>query len=1272
MNCNLRIWVLPVFLFVSILSTPVSALEISECKGALEPSVPGDCSGITYEGCCDLMGRVLYCKKNNLYCIDCADGFEYCAWNSSGYYDCGQEDGMVDPLGQFPLQCGGDCSLLCTSESACSGECPGSCGNCDGDAICLEDGTCYTPQCDNKECGLDAMGFVCGICPFGTECVDALGKCMLVPESCLPMDGPGCDGCGCEGCVCDLIPSCCTENWDIMCATVCELECGHDCSPCPEEPSCDGLECGTYCGVTCGECPVQEVCYQFQCCQPACTGKVCGPDGCGGKCGECDGYDKCEDGICIECKPKCKGKACGPDGCGGECGICEGAAQCIDSQCVLESCAGSCNSQSPFECFCDSECDHMGDCCLDVCDVCPDLGFCNSACQGIKGKGCCDGQTLMWCDESEILTSDCLVQGTKCGWSAAQKRYGCKTNGTPDPSGNNPMDCSELCTATCNGKECGSDGCAGSCGDCLGDEVCTAGGTCCTVSCSVDGCGPDGCGGSCGECPDGMNCDGVVCIEGTPSGCVPGDDAGCAGCACEECVGSIDPFCVDEQWDSFCASLCDSECGADCPCIPDCAGKECGDDGCGGACGECDEGLFCTPAGACSSQCFPDCFGKECGDDGCGDDCGECSEGDYCSDTGECLLDCDGIPWEGCCDDNVLKYCDSGVLILKSCENEPDCGWDDDNKWYSCGLEAGSEDPTGIFPLSCEGYCGPKCDSRECGDDKCGGVCGECADEELCVKGACVPDDCGPLTYQGCCDGADTLWWCEGGQPDSLECEGKGPCGWSANDGYYNCGTEGEEESSGDFPKACPPGIGCDPDCKGKVCGADGCGGNCGECSDAEVCKSGICILPPPDEGPDIVGTEDTGTVADDPVSPPGKKSGGCNATPLSSRSSGLLLLLLVGLLLLRSRRRERSVAVAVAVAVVVAGCPSTNTNGPYIPPVQDQLAEVVADVPAVPDEVSLDAEIDLVTADTGPDVIADVPDVPEIIEPDIVETVEEDEVEQPPFNCHDIPSGPFFLEEVPGAIASEDLAFDGKGHLVGSNNKAIFKTDAEGNSKMFSANLDFRAGLAYLPNGWLVVNENHKNRLLTIDPEGGHHVLLEGLKYPNGIAVDLKGYIYVTEENFPRVIRIHPYTGEVWTLTEDVPHPNGIAFNPTYDVLYIGSFGSGWVYSLEIAEDGTPGRLEEWGDMNHTSGLLDGIAVDGCGYVYVCAYVDTDIWRFPPDGKNPVLVLESDEDVTYLPNLRFGAGPGWDNMSLYSPDGWANGAWRINIGVPAPPLPYP
>jgi hypothetical protein len=137
-------------------------------------------------------------------------------------------------------------------------------------------------------------------------------------------------------------------------------------------------------------------------------------------------------------------------------------------------------------------------------------------------------------------------------------------------------------------KKCGKT-CIPSANCCTADD-CDDGETCqsglcratCVPQCRVKECGDDGCGGSCGECGQFFHCDNGTCV-------------------------------VD--------------------CIPDCQGKACGPNGCGGSCGTCGQ-LFHCDNGTCKVDCIPDCQGKQCGDDGCG---GTCPPG--CVSPAFCLMD---------------------------------------------------------------------------------------------------------------------------------------------------------------------------------------------------------------------------------------------------------------------------------------------------------------------------------------------------------------------------------------------------------------------------------------------------------------------------------------------------------------------------------------------------------------------------------------------------------------------------------------------------------
>jgi hypothetical protein len=158
---------------------------------------------------------------------------------------------------------------------------------------------------------------------------------------------------------------------------------------------------------------------------------------------------------------------------------------------------------------------------------------------------------------------DCAAQGLTCGWKATLGWYDCNETSQPDPSGTFPLWCPGICPPECDGKECG----------------------------------PDGCGGTCGECQEGEKCVNALCV---------GD------------------------------------------CEPDCDGQSCGDDGCGGQC-ECQIGMVCY-FGQCVNSCIPQCTDLECGDDGCEGLCGQCAPGMSCS-GGQCIL--------GQVDDDVREESDT-------------------------------------------------------------------------------------------------------------------------------------------------------------------------------------------------------------------------------------------------------------------------------------------------------------------------------------------------------------------------------------------------------------------------------------------------------------------------------------------------------------------------------------------------------------------------------------------------------------------------------------
>jgi len=80
--------------------------------------------------------------------------------------------------------------------------------------------------------------------------------------------------------------------------------------------------------------------------------------------------------------------------------------------------------------------------------------------------------------------------------------------------------------------------------------------------------------------------------------------------------------------------------------VADCAGRDCGSDGCGDVCGSCGQDFVCqTATGTCIAECSPDCTGRDCGADGCGGSCGGCEDGITCEQaSGQCVVACDLPP----------------------------------------------------------------------------------------------------------------------------------------------------------------------------------------------------------------------------------------------------------------------------------------------------------------------------------------------------------------------------------------------------------------------------------------------------------------------------------------------------------------------------------------------------------------------------------------------------------------------------------------------------
>jgi len=120
------------------------------------------------------------------------------------------------------------------------------------------------------------------------------------------------------------------------------------------------------------------------------------------------------------------------------------------------------------------------------------------------------------------------------------------------------------------------------------------------------------------------------------------------------------------------------------------------------ACGE--DGASRPPA------CAPQCLDRACGDDGCGGSCGACDDGATCSDAGQCVAT---APPDDC-----AKSCDELGYV---------CG---DHCGTTCGTCAGAQDA--CVDHAC--VCPPSCGVDSCEQpDGCGASCADCPRDVSCT-----------------------------------------------------------------------------------------------------------------------------------------------------------------------------------------------------------------------------------------------------------------------------------------------------------------------------------------------------------------------------------------------------------------------------------------------------------------------------------------------------------------------------------------------------------
>ena len=307
--------------------------------------------------------------------------------------------------------------------------------------------------------------------------------------------------------------------------------------------SCQGVECGEYEGCVCGACPRGKQCANNEC--------ETIPHGTGGACvtlaptanecqtdNDCPGEDICVpyEGNVSEC-----GMPCAPD----PCSPVDPASFCLPLELEGGGYLPLCIEDSPESCSTEYEHCVTGD---------GRSGYCIRLFQG--GPVAC----YTHCESVETCP-----EGTACISMST-----------------GPDNCEDLC----EGAECGViDEC--DCGSCSAGQDCYRFQCIASCDCGERECGPDGCGGSCGTCDFGETCNenGLCGRDETCEGaCSPLDQTFCISgtldlCRCEGMQLSVidcESYCQEEGRELVeCAPFGDGEDACICTLLIDTDGDAC-------------------------------------------------------------------------------------------------------------------------------------------------------------------------------------------------------------------------------------------------------------------------------------------------------------------------------------------------------------------------------------------------------------------------------------------------------------------------------------------------------------------------------------------------------------------------------------------------------------------------------------------------------------------------------------------------------------------------
>jgi len=256
-------------------------------------------------------------------------------------------------------------------------------------------------------------------------------------------------------------------------------------------------------------------------------------------------------------------------------------------------------------------------------------------------------------------------------------------------------------------------------------------------------------------------------------------------------------------------------------------------------------------------------------------------------------------------------------------------------------------------------------------------------------------------------------------------------------------------------------------------------------------------------------------------------------------------------------------------------------------------------------------------------------------------------------------------------------LWYKKEGHLLFSdieNNKRMKWSPSSGVSLDFEPSNQAN-GLTRDLQGRLIACEHKTRRIVRYEPEGPVTVIANNYKgtrlnRPNDAIVKSDGSIYFTDPGAPApeldldfsgVYRVSEDLGTLTLFLKDFVTPNGLAFSPDENILYVNDTRRQHIRAFEIQANGLPDLASDriFCDLSgERPGVPDGMKVDIEGNVYCGG--SGGIWVINSDGNHLGTIAHGHDATT---NVAFG---GTSNQTLFFTTWTTLNSIEVNIpGVP-------